>query len=285
MITALSRILLLANPSVGMPPAQRLKHFGPIRRWREKRHIRHFLSDNAYASSYGVFANFEEARRWLPPSREFDEPALQAEYERVRRHRLYSYDYPVLFWLSNAFSRGAASVYDLGGSVGVHYHAYRKVLRYPEHLRWQICEVPAVCSIGREIARREDTPGLQFTESLDAARIDADIWLSCGALQYIEGGRPGRLLEKAARRPGHIILNKMPLYRGEDFVTAQNLGAGSFAPYYVYNDADLIDEIEQAGYTLVDRWDVPERQLYLPDQPTRFIKKFSGLYFRRREDA
>ncbi|HEY4555489.1 MAG TPA: hypothetical protein VIG68_03520, partial [Lysobacter sp.] len=65
----------------------------------------------------------------------------------------------------------------------------------------------------------------------------------------------------------------------------QNLGAGSFAPYYVYNDADLIDEIEQAGYTLVDRWDVPERQLYLPDQPTRFIKKFSGLYFRRRDDA
>lgn len=285
MNTALSRVLLLANQTAGVSTAQRLKHFGPIRRWREQRHLKHFFSDDAYASSYGVFESFDEARRWLPPSREFDEPALQTEYERVRMHRLYSYDYPVLFWLADAFSRGARSVYDLGGSVGVHFHAYRKVLRYPDPLRWQVCEVPAVCTIGREIARREDTPALQFTEALDPARIDSDIWLSCGALQYIEGGRPAQLLAKAAKMPGHILLNKMPLYRGADFVTAQNLGAGSFAPYYVYNDADVIDEIEQAGYRLVDRWDVPERQLYVPDHPERAIRKFSGLYFQRREDA
>ena len=70
------------------------------------------------------------------------------------------------------------------------------------------------------------------------------------------------------------------MYDGEDYVTAQNIGAGCFAPMHVYNRQRLISEIEVLGYALCDEWQVPERSLYLPGFPERCIPAHSGLYFR-----
>lgn len=78
-----------------------------------------------------------------------------------------------------------------------------------------------------------------------------------------------------------MIINKVPLYDGPDFVTTQNLGHGNFAPHYVFNRGCLVEGITRAGYRLVDEWAVLERDLYLPGRPDKRIRAFSGLCFKR----
>lgn len=251
-----------------------------IRTWRDRRQYANFLSDTGLHSHYGVFNSFAHARAKLPPSREFNRSELADEYYNIRMHRVYPYDYPIIYWLSRAFADGSTSVFDIGGSVGVHYHAYRKLLVYPNDIIWFVCETPEIAEIGQEIATQLKISNLTFTHSLDTSRIHADIWVSCGALQYIEGARPGRLLAQCTKPPAHIMLNKLPVYDGEDFVAAQNAGKGSYVPQYVYNRSRFVDEIEDMGYQLVDSWDVLERSFYLPSHPEKTFKHFSGMYFK-----
>lgn len=255
---------------------------GPVARpvllqWKRE----HFLSSQGFGFYYGVFQSFQEARASLPCSKEFDHAPLAEEYVDVRTKRVFAYDYPVLLWLLRALQAGAASVLDLGGSVGVHYYAYRRYIPMPVGMTWQVVEVPTMVAIGRNLAKTSAATALSFTEDMDQAIMasGSDIWISAGAMQYMEGVRPARLLERCIVRPKHILLNKLPLYPGDDFVTTQNLGAGSFAPVQVFNRLRFIEEIEALGYKLWDKWDVPERSLYLPGCPERSIPSFSGLYF------
>ena len=256
-----------------------------LRRVRDRRHYAHFLSERGFASFYGVFPSFEEARRRLPKSEEFNERDLAAEYVDVRTHRIFAYDYPVMYWLREAFGSGSASIFDLGGSVGVHFHAYRPYLPYPTNLRWEVCETPEIAKVGRELAERFGASNLTFVDSLNPHELNADIWLSAGALQYVEGCHLGSLIQTCQRRPAHIILNKVPLYDGEDFVTVQNVGGGCYAPSYVYNKPKLIQDVRSCGYDLVSSWSTPERAFYLPGHPERSFESFSGLYFKDKDLA
>ncbi|WP_177142729.1 methyltransferase, TIGR04325 family [Variovorax sp. YR216] len=241
----------------------------------------HFLSSQGYGFYYGVFESFRDARAWLPPSKEFDHAPIAEEFVEVRTKRVFAYDYPVLLWLLRALQAGATSVLDIGGSVGVHYYAYRRYIQLPEGLTWRVVEVPTMVAIGRNLAMTSAATALSFTEDLDQAVMasTSDIWISAGALQYVEDARPARLLKLCVARPKHILLNKLPLHSGDDFVTTQNIGSGSFAPVRVFNRGRFIEEIEECGYTLWDKWDVPERALYLPGFPGRSFQSFSGLYF------
>ena len=186
-----------------------------------------------------------------------------------------------MWWLERAFRDGATRVLDIGGSVGVHFYAYQRYFEMPQALSWHVVEVPAIAAIGREMAQQAHADALSFThtDALGQALAGNDIWLSAGALHYLEHARPADLLKQCERRPRHILLNKLPLYDGEDYVTAQNIGAGCFAPMHVYNRQRLIDEVEALGYALRDEWQVPERSLYLPGFPERCIPAHSGLYF------
>lgn len=260
--------------------AAHLKGLPWLQVWRDRQHRAHFLSAGGFASYYGVFSSFSEAKASLPESREHDQGALAAEYIEARSQRVFCYDYPVIFWLSEAFRAGAATVFDIGGSVGVHYRAYRTYLDYPPSLEWQVCEVPAIAQIGRELAERDGESQLTFTETLDPGTVQADVWISAGAIHYIEGARPRSLLAACKRRPKHLLLNKLPLYDGDEFVSAQNIGENSFVPHYLYNRQQFISEIESTGYLLIDAWEVPERHFYLPDHPEKSFGKYSGLYFR-----
>jgi putative methyltransferase (TIGR04325 family) len=226
----------------------------------------------------GVFRSFDEARAWLPPSRGFDAEELADEYINVRIHRIFVYDYPVIFWLSEAIRTGARSVLDVGGSVGVHYIAYRRVLAFPDTLTWTIAEVPAMVKIGRELAQRVDAPALRFIDIDEIDETRPDAFVSCGAIQYLEP-EPDQIIARTVQRPGHIILNKVPVYDLEPFVTAQNLGKGLFAPHHVYNRADLVYRISALGYDVVDQWQVLERDLYLVGRPEKSLPSYSGLYF------
>ncbi|MGJ7498584.1 methyltransferase, TIGR04325 family [Variovorax sp. RT4R15] len=245
--------------------------------WRR----RQFLSKDGHGSHFGVFDDFKAARAWLPRSPAFDQAALAAEYVDVRSKKVFSYDYPVMWWLDRALRDGATSVLDIGGSVGVHYYAYRRYFDMPNLVTWRVVEVPAIVSIGQDLATQNGATVLSFTEDLhqSVGTASYDIWISAGAIHYLEEGRPDQLIKRCARRPRHILLNKLPLYSGEDFVTVQNIGEGAFAPLHVYNRARLIQDIKALGYTLWDKWAVQERAMDLPGYPERSFPSFTGLYF------
>jgi putative methyltransferase (TIGR04325 family) len=276
---------MLPRMDVATRIRNRMKALPLVRDQLQRRYLAEFLSPEGFALYYGVFASFEEARRFLPPSPEFDQLDTATSYEQQRMHRVFCYDYPVMHWLGEAFRAGARSVYDLGGSIGVHYFAYRRYLAYPAGLTWEICETPSVVRAGREIARREGAPGLRFTDALEPSQVKADVWTSAGALQYIERGDLGALLAACPNPPKYVIVNKVPLYVGDDFVSTQNVGPRMFAPVHVYNRPRFIAGVEAAGYRLVDAWDVPEREFRLPGHPERSFPRFSGVCFHHVEDA
>lgn len=62
-------------------------------------------------------------------------------------------------------------------------------------------------------------------------------------------------------------------------MTTENIGEGSFTPLQVFNRRRFILEIEALGYTLWDKWAVPERSLSLTGYPDRLLPSFTGLYF------
>lgn len=246
-------------------------------------HRERFLSASGNGAHHGVFSDFEAARAHIPQaSRDaFDAAANVSEYIDVRSKRVFAYDYPVIWWLQRAFEQGAATVLDIGGSVGVHYYAYQKYVTMPDQLAWEVIEVPAIAGIGQELAIKNGASALTFTDDVERgiARAAHDIWLSSGTIQYIEDARPSRLLKGCGVRPKHILLNKLPLYNGADFVTVQNVGGGAYVPSQVYNAGRFIQEVEALGYTLIDRWDVHERSMFVPGHPERSFPSFSGLYF------
>lgn len=246
---------------------------------------RHFLSKDGFASYFGLFESFTDARAWLPPNPEFDHAALAAEYVEIRTKRIFTYDYPVMWWLERAFRNGAINVLDIGGSVGVHYYAYQRYFDMPSEVSWRVAEVPAMVSIGREMAVQTGASALSFSDDLEKALSGADIWISAGAIHYFEDARPSDLLKRCAVPPKYILLNKLPLYSGRDFITTQNVGEGSFSPLHVYNRRGFIEDIVALGYTLRDQWEVHERSLYLPGYPDRSVPTFTGLYFTTEVEA
>lgn len=258
---------------------EQVKSLPGIRVWRARRQYAHFLSADGFASFYGVFEDFAQARAKLPESREFDQRVLAEEHRDVRIHRLYPYDYPVIYWLQVAFLKGAVRVFDIGGSIGVHYHAYHRVLPYPAALSWQVCDLPEIVKFGKEVADQRDSPELTFTDSLDMSSTDVDVLLSAGTLQYIEGGYPHQLLAGCRKHPAHVILNKLPVTDGEEFVVASNIGEGAYAPTQIFSQSRLIGGMEAEGYRLVDLWDVLERDMYIPSHPEKSLEHFTGMYF------
>jgi putative methyltransferase (TIGR04325 family) len=172
------------------------------------------------------------------------------------------------------------TIFDIGGSVGVHYHAYQKIMSYPTGVRWSVCETPEIAAVGREIAQQTLASDLIFTDTFDSTYLDSDIWLAAGSLQYIEHGQILSLLDRCQHKPTHIILNKLPMYDGEDFVSTQNLGKGCYSPFYVYNKRRFIENLIPRGYEVVDTWTIPERDLYLPGYPKRSFSSFTGIYFK-----
>ncbi len=263
------------------PGLVRLKKLPVLRDLWQRERLNYFLSLSGGGLHYGKFDNFAQARAWLPKNPGFDLETLTDEYLEVRTKRIFAFDYPVMFWLRTAFEAGARSIFDIGGSVGVQYYSYRRYMQFPEDLVWRVSELPVVCRLGREYAQRQGVTAVQFTESLDTSAISDDIWISAGVLEFLEHTRIEGLLAKAAQRPQHILINKLPLWKGADYVSTQNIGSGSFTPHYVFNRDRFVSAVEAQGYKLVDSWDVPERAYQDPREPGRDLDNYSGLCFRR----
>jgi putative methyltransferase (TIGR04325 family) len=253
-----------------------------VRQAMEWRKLRYFRSRQGYGAHWGRFGSFAEARSWLPPSPEFELDEHADHYEEERTRRVYAFDYPVIFWLRHALESGARSIYDIGGSVGVHYYSYAKYLPHMEQIDWLVSDLPRVAERGRGLARQRNAKGLTFVDRLDATPVDRDIWMAAGVLEFLESQPFAGLIEAAAKRPKHILLNKLPLHDGPEFVSTQNIGQGCFVPHHVYNRQQFVQRVEDLGYELVDSWETPERSFLVPGRPDLSFDAYSGLYFRRR---
>jgi putative methyltransferase (TIGR04325 family) len=229
----------------------------------------------------GLYASFDEALKAVPVqtlsgynhSGLHDHP-VRSNCTQSDMEKLNPIDYPVLVWLRKAFE-DSATVCDLGGNTGNSYYAFRRYIAYPENLQWTICDLPEAVKAGEAMRERTHCPGLSFTTSL--ATVDADIFLTCGAIQYMETSF-NTLLSQLKTPPRHLIVQRVAFYDGEEYFTLQNLW-GSYAPYRIFNDAQFVAAITALGYELVDRWRI-DRPCVIPFHPDCFVEGQSGMYFR-----
>jgi putative methyltransferase (TIGR04325 family) len=255
--------------------------FPPVRAWRERSYERLFSSDEFFGTFRGIFSTFDEALRSAPPNRArgFDH-ADYAKQFRERMQGIYSYDYPVLFWLAPTLRPGMR-VFDYGGHVGVQFYSYQRYLKFPQPLRWLVCDVPAVVEAGRAIAREQGVDDrLAFTTEVPDAD-GADVFICAGALQFVERPLLHETLERLKKPPTHLLLNKLPLRDGAAFVTLQNAGP-VYVAQHVFDRRAFLSSLDRAGYELIDQWEDRVHSCRIPFHPERDVVHYSGLYLRRR---
>ncbi|MEZ4403031.1 MAG: methyltransferase, TIGR04325 family [Kofleriaceae bacterium] len=226
----------------------------------------------------GVYRSFAEAEASIPAGQPvgYDHAELAGLY-RHRMDKACQSDYAVLLWMREILrANPTAFVFDVGGHVGVSYHGWRKYLDYQPGLRWLVEDVPAIVKVGAELAAERAAPGLEFTSDLGAG-AGCDVLLSAGALQYVDLSVPA-LLTAVGSKPRHLILNKLPVYDGETFVTVQSTGR-AFHAYRIYNATELVTSITALGYRLVDDWQNREQHCEIPFTRGRDIDAYSGYYF------
>jgi putative methyltransferase (TIGR04325 family) len=257
-----------------LPLLRRLDRFETLRTLRELDHQRR-VTGNLFRGIYRTFA--EALAEVDSPSRMvgYDHDALGAIY-RERTQHVYPADYPVLYWMSKPF-REKPRVFDFGGHIGIAYYAYRSHLGYPADVDWKVLDVPAVLRAGEDYARTRESTGLSFTDDFTKAS-GYHLLMSAGALQYVE--QPfSQMLAGLVEPPPHLVLNKLPLFDGETFVTVQDTGM-SLHPYWIFSREEFIGSITRMGYTLVDSWENREHSCNVPgsDRPVLY---YTGLYLRR----
>lgn len=225
----------------------------------------------------GVYNNFQQAADSAPATKPmgYDHPEPANMYIQ-RTRQVYSSDYPVLFWLSSILKTNC-KVFDLGGHIGVSYYAYQQYLDYPEDMQWLVCDVPEVTRAGKIHAEKKHDTRLTFTNDYEAAD-GYDVLLASGSLQYIETPLTD-LLQPLQKKPHHIIINLLPAYDGESFVTLQNIGT-VFCPYQILNRTELIESLQAIGYECIDMWRNEEKECVIPFHPEHSLDAYHGFYFR-----
>lgn len=226
----------------------------------------------------GVYPSFDAALGSIPHHQliGFDHDATAALY-RDRMLKACQSDYGLLFWLQRILAPDSF-IFDFGGHVGVSYHGWRRYLDYGPRLRWLVHDLPAITRVGEALAAESSNPGLAFTNTISDGR-DCTIFLTAGAIQYADRSLPSVLAE-LGRLPAHLIVNKIPLYDGEPFVTVQSAGK-SFHPYQIYNRAAFVSGITALGYRVVDDWMNAEQTCVIPFTKGKDIEAYSGYYFAR----
>jgi putative methyltransferase (TIGR04325 family) len=226
----------------------------------------------------GVYASFAEAEASVPKAARvgYDHDELAGMY-RDRMDRANQSDYAVLFWLRGILDEHSF-VLDVGGHVGVSYHGWRSYLDYRPGMRWLVQDMPAIIKVGAALARERPSEGLAFTSDVADGR-GCTILLAAGSLQYVDESLPS-LLERLGSLPRHLIVNKLPMYDGEAFVTVQSTGR-AFHPYRIYNRAAFVAEVTALGYRVVDDWSNREQHCEIPFTRGRDIDAYSGYYFVR----
>jgi putative methyltransferase (TIGR04325 family) len=235
----------------------------------------------------GVFDTFEQARQaiaqHLPAG--YDQTAAH-QYSAQNLDRLDSSDRPLLPYLKAALTE-SQRVFDLGGSVGRGYYTYQNHVEYPPNLQWQVCEVPSAVEVGNTIAQKRGITNLSFTTQQQAAD-GADVFITCGALQYIQPSL-AEILTSIAHKPCYLFIARVPFYDGPEYVTLQSVLASkqpyklaTICPYKIQNRDQFIGDLEALGYELIESWK-NDRICVIPFHPQRFVDGYHSFYFRRRD--
>ncbi len=249
-------------------------------------HKRKFETDG-YGCFWGMYETFEQARTAAPKTKSvgYDNAELAQEYHKMLEEQNWEntgriigiYDYPMLYWLKSVLAENATTVFDFGGNIGVHFYSYSKYLEYPADLTWTICEIPEIIKVAQKLAAERCVQSLKFTHEFNHV-AGKDIFIASGSIQYVESLALN--LSAIVQKPKLLLINRLPLYDGKQFVTLQN-GGGVFYPQYVFNQAEFIESILSIGYELIDSWQGGDN-CYIPF-PVESIAPFWGLCFKLKQ--
>lgn len=233
-------------------------------------------SPNAYR---GVFKTFDEAKQVIPAN--FGHGYENAKTPITYSQEFNSTDTQVLVWLKSIFSQQTeqTSVFDFGGNVGISYYAYKNYARQnhidlPQNLRWIICDVPTTVQRGKELMGESDRDVLSYTVNFEDA-ANSNILITCGTLQYIELSL-AELIAQLKVKPQHILINRVPFYKGKTYITLQNIISVA-CPYKIQNLTEFLASLESLGYDFIDSWHV-SRTCSIPFHPRRFVPAYHGFY-------
>ena len=243
--------------------------------WRDR-----LIFNTAKEGSYywGVYQTADEARGSIPKRKRagYDNDE-SANLYRDLIGKIFSHDYPLLFWLSRILSKGQY-ILDFGGHFGIKYYNFRKPLALDPSTIWAVYDLPTVVAAGRDWAKKNGEQALQFVDSY----VDKtyDVFFASGSLQYLELSL-GEVLLTMLELPKHVLIGSMPVNSSRYF-TLQNIGV-TICPYHIYSLDQTKEEMEKLGYELIDSWKEPEKSFFIPYYPRQSLKFYMGFYFRKRE--
>lgn len=228
----------------------------------------------------GIYPDFKAAMRAIPATRLVGyDNVPSASRQSHDMFRIYTMDYPILFWLERLLA-DCRLLFDWGGNTGISYFSFRRLLRYPHDLTWLVNDVPAVVKEGLAQMQLHPSEGLKFTTTLECLSR-ADILLAAGTLHFIED--PFEMLRRQPALPPHVLLNKVPVYSQPAAVTLQNMGT-ALLPNHLFNETDFVNQFVALGYRQIDAWET-ELACHIPFYPQHSIRGYKGYYFAREGQA
>ncbi len=238
---------------------------------RKALYRRRFISNKDRNLFMGTFDSFDAAQAAAPPQLPVGYDDAQAA-KTMYSPQIQTYDYPAMFWVGRSLQEGMTSVFDLGGHVGIKYYAFKRLLQYPEALRWRVCDVPGVIRSGEELAIEKGvTSTLSFCTSYSEAS-GFDVLYASGSLQYLPM-RVAQMLASLAAKPRRIILNTTAVHPEKTIYTLNSIGF-AVCPYRIQRHDELMHELSHAGYRWRDRWSNDGKAIAVP-----FVKGGADPYY------
>jgi putative methyltransferase (TIGR04325 family) len=246
-----------------------------VRSLAERQARQRFLDNRDENLFWGVYESWDEASAAANDCGRtgYDNPESADLY--LHRTRLDTYDYPALYWISRSLQEGLSSVFDVGGSIGIKYLAFREPLAPYPRLTWKVQDVPAVIRRGAELAQqRGDATTLTFTDKFDDGN-GIDLLFASGVVQYLPQTL-GALLGNYKRLPKRIVINTAAIHPDREFFTVNSIGT-AFCPYRVQTQASFIRELQALGYRLREVWRNPGKSLVVPMHPDYSVENYLGF--------
>lgn len=234
-----------------------------------------FLDNTDENLFMGSFESFADAEANAPASKAVGYD--HAEAAGLYSPQIYFYDYPGLFWLGRSIDAGLTRVFDLGGHIGIKYYAFRRVLSYPDSLRWTVCDVPSVIEQGRATAAQREVSGqLAFTTDYRDAS-GCDVLYASGSLQYLPVRIDG-ILSSLAAKPRRIVLNTTAVHPERTLYTLNSIGV-AVCPYRIEHHEGLLATLTQAGYKRRDVWRNEGKPIEVPFVSGGDLPYYAGCCF------
>ena len=254
-----------------------IRDMPPFRAMRKAAFDRRFEGNIPAHLFRGVFDTFDAAAAAAPDSLPlgYDNDASSNLY--LQRLHIDEYDYPAMFWIAQSMTEGLRTIVDLGGSVGIKYFAFGRVMAFPADLVWRVIEVPAVVERGRRLAvDKGASRSLEFSVHL-ADADGVDVVFASGSLQYLPQTL-AQMLTSMTRKPRRIIVNTTPSHPSRSFFTLNSIGT-AYCPYRVQSHEDFVTDVTREGFVLRDQWLNRGKGMFLPFESGASVDHYSGFCF------